>query len=69
MELVLTLIFVALFFVISFKMAESRGRSGIGYALAGLIVSPVVVWIILLIAGKTVEQQAKELNALKELIK
>tara|TARA_R110001606_G_scaffold256455_2_gene404601 strand:- start:722 stop:931 length:210 start_codon:yes stop_codon:yes gene_type:complete len=69
MELVFTLIFVALFFVISFKMAESRGRNAIGWALAGLLVSPVVVWIILLIAGKTVEQQAEELNALKELIK
>lgn len=69
MELVFTLIFVALFFVISFKMAESRGRNAIGYALGGLIVSPVIVWIILLIAGKTAEKQAEELNTLKELIK
>ena len=69
MELVFTLIFVALFFVISFKMAESRGRNPLGYALAGLLVSPLIVWIILLIVGKTVEKQAEELNALKELIK
>jgi multisubunit Na+/H+ antiporter MnhB subunit len=72
MELLFTVLFIALFFVVSYKMAESRGRNAWGWAVGGLIVSPLLVWIMLLLIGKTDDQKAKELiqsNLMKELIK
>ena len=40
------LIYVGLLYVI-YKFAESKNREAIGYAFAGLIISPIIILIIL----------------------
>lgn len=69
MELILTLGFVILFAVITYKMAESRGRNALGYTAGGLLVSPIVMWIVLAFLGKTEEQKVKELMELNKAMK
>jgi choline-glycine betaine transporter len=68
MELIFTLIFVALFAVITYKMAESRGRNVWGYTLGGLLVSPVIMWIALAILGKTPEKKKEEILEMKKVM-
>jgi hypothetical protein len=65
MELILILIFVALFAVITYKMAESRGRNAWGYTIAGILISPVIMWIALAILGKTKEKEEDDFLAMK----
>lgn len=36
---------------IAYKMAKNRGRDPLGWALLSFFVSPLLTWIILLIAG------------------
>jgi choline-glycine betaine transporter len=66
MELILVLIFVALFAVITYKMAESRGRNAWGYTIGGLLISPVIMWIALAILGKTPEKKKEEILEMKK---
>jgi choline-glycine betaine transporter len=68
MELIFTLIFVALFAVITYKMAESRGRNVWGYTIGGLLVSPVIMWIALAILGKTPEKKKEEILKMKKVM-
>ena len=54
-----------LFFLVSFSAgigfwADSWGRNGWAWALAALIISPLISAVILLIAGKTIEKKAEE---------
>jgi choline-glycine betaine transporter len=68
MELILVLIFVALFAVITYKMAESRGRNVWGYTIAGILVSPVIMWIVLAILGKTPEKTKADILEMKKVM-
>jgi hypothetical protein len=68
MELILVLIFVALFAVITYKMAESRGRNAWGYTIAGILTSPVIMWIALAILGKTPEKKKEEILEMKKVM-
>ena len=69
MELLLTIIFFAAFVYGIYKWAESKGRNPVGWAIAAVIVSPLIVGIILLFVPKTLEKQAEEAKKLKELMK
>lgn len=68
MDIFLVIFFVVLFTFISYKMAENRGRNGVGYALVGLLTSPVVIWVILLVIGDTEEKRKEkaDFKAFKE---
>ena len=68
MELILVLIFVALFAVVTYKMAESRGRNPWVYMLGGLLISPVIMWIALAILGKTPEKKKEEILEMKKVM-
>ncbi len=68
MELILVLIFVALFAVITYKMAESRGRNVWGYTIAGILVSPLIMWILLAILGKTPEKTKADILEMKKVM-
>ena len=68
MELIFTLIFVVLFAVITYKMAESRGRNVWGYTIGGLLVSPVIMWVVLAILGKTPEKKKEEILEMKKVM-
>lgn len=65
MELMLTIILIAIFAAITYKMAESRGRNVWGYTGVGLLLSPIAMWIVLALLGKTDEQKHKEMLELK----
>jgi hypothetical protein len=49
-------------------MAKNRGRNGFGWAVFGLIVSPLLVWVILLVIGDTEEKRKEkaDFKAFKE---
>jgi choline-glycine betaine transporter len=68
MELILVLIFVALFAVITYKMAESRGRNVWGYTIAGILVSPLIAWILLALLGKTPEKTKADILEMKKVM-
>jgi len=68
MELILVLIFVALFAVVTYKMAESRGRNVWGYTIGGLLISPVIMWIALAILGKTPEKKKEDILEMKKVM-
>ena len=68
MELLLTIIFWAAFVYGIYKWAESKGRNATGWAIAGALISPLIVGIILLFVPKTLEKQAEEAKKLKELM-
>jgi hypothetical protein len=68
MELILVLIFVALFAVITYKMAESRGRNAWGYTIAGILVSPLIMWILLALLGKTPEKTKADILEMKKVM-
>jgi len=61
-------IFIIIFTIISYKMAKNRGRNGFGWAVFGLIVSPLLVWVILLVIGDTEEKRKEkaDFKAFKE---
>ena len=65
----LVLIFIVAFGVGIGLWANAWGRNGWGWGIAGALLSPLIVGIILLVAGKTTEKKAEEVNALKDLIK
>jgi hypothetical protein len=68
MELILVLIFVALFAVITYKMAENRGRNVWGYTIVGILLSPVIMWIVLAILGKTPEKTKADILEMKKVM-
>jgi hypothetical protein len=41
-------------------MAKNRGRNGFGWAVFGIIVSPLLVWVILLVIGDTEEKEKEK---------
>ena len=49
-----------LFIAIAMRMAMNRGRSWLGYGIAAVIISPIIVWIVLWLSGKTMEQKVLE---------
>ena len=68
MELILVLIFVALFAVITYKMAESRGRNAWGYTIVGILLSPLIMWIVLALLGKTPEKTKADILEMKKVM-
>lgn len=68
MELLLTVIFWAIFVYLIYKWAESKGREPVLWAIAAALISPLIVGIILLFVPKTIEKQAQEAKKLKELM-
>ena len=53
------LIYVGLLYVI-YKFAESKNREAMGYAFAGLIVSPIIILIILAFLKKLPKTNKKK---------
>jgi hypothetical protein len=68
MEITLFLIFVALFAVITYKMAENRGRNAWGYTIVGILLSPLIMWIVLALLGKTPEKKKAEILEMKKVM-
>ena len=68
MELILSVVIWSLFVYGIYKWAESKGRNSALWAVASVIISPLVVAIILLFVPKTLEKQAEEAKRLKELM-
>jgi multisubunit Na+/H+ antiporter MnhB subunit len=68
MEIILVLSFVAIFAVITYKMAESRGRNVWGYTIAGILVSPLIAWILLALLGKTPEKTKADILEMKKVM-
>jgi hypothetical protein len=68
MEITFFLIFVALFALITYKMAESRGRNVWGYTIAGILLSPLIMWILLALLGKTPEKKKAEILEMKKVM-
>ena len=68
MELLLTIIFWAAFVYGIYKWAESKGRNATAWAIAGALISPLIVGIVLLFVPKTIEKQAEEAKQLKQLM-
>ena len=68
MELTLLIGFAIVFSIVTYKMAESRGRNVWGYTAGSLIGSPLIMWIVLGVLGKTEEQKTKEMLALKKAL-
>tara|TARA_R110000764_G_scaffold150107_1_gene237753 strand:+ start:1165 stop:1398 length:234 start_codon:yes stop_codon:yes gene_type:complete len=66
MELTLLISFTIVFSIVTYKMAQSRGRNVWGYTAVSLIGSPVIMWIVLAVLGKTDDQKAKEMLELKQ---
>ena len=66
MELTLLIGFTIVFSIVTYKMAQSRGRNVWGYTAVSLIGSPVIMWIVLAVLGKTDDQKAKEMLELKQ---
>jgi putative effector of murein hydrolase len=68
MELLITVIFWAVFVYAIYKWAESKGRNPTLWAIAAALVSPLLTAIILLFVPKTLEKQAEEAKKLKSLM-
>lgn len=68
MELILVLIFIAAFAVITYKMAENRGRNAWGYTAGSLLVSPLLMWIVLAVLGKTPEKEKADILEMKKVM-
>ena len=62
------LIFLVIFSIGIGYWANAWGRNGWGWGLVALLLSPLLVGIALLIAGKTIEKKAEEVNAMNALI-
>jgi len=63
-EAVMFVIFLILFNIFSYKMAQTRGRNVYGWLATSLILSPLVAWLALLFLGKTEEKEQEEFNRL-----
>jgi hypothetical protein len=61
------LIFIAIFSIAVGLWANAWGRSGWIWGICAGILSPLVVAIVLIFSGKTIEKKAEEINALKAL--
>ncbi len=62
-----------LFFLLIFSFgvgywANSWGRNGWGWGIVAFILSPLLVGIALLIAGKSVEKKAEEAKRIKDIV-
>jgi hypothetical protein len=68
MELLLTVVIWGAFVYGIYKWAESKGRNATGWAIAGALISPLIVGIVLLFVPKTIEKQAEEAKQLKKLM-
>lgn len=68
MELLLTVIIWGAFVYGIYKWAESKGREPWLWAIAGAVISPLLVGIILLFVPKTIEKQAEEAKQIKTLM-
>ena len=68
MELTLLISFTIVFSIVTYKMAQSRGRNVWGYTAVSLIGSPVIMWIVLAVLGKTDDQKAKEMLELRQAL-
>jgi len=68
MELLITIIFWAVFVYAIYKWAESKGRNATLWAIAAALVSPLLIAIVLLFIPKTLEKQAEEAKKLKSLM-
>ena len=68
MELLLTIIIWAALVYGIYKWAESKGREPWLWAIAGGVISPLIVGIILLFVPKTIEKQAEEAKRIKSLM-
>ena len=62
------LIFLVIFSVGVGAWANAWGRNGWGWGIVACLLSPLLVGIALLIAGKTIEKKAEETNAVNSLI-
>ena len=69
MELLLTIIIWGAFVYGIYKWSDSKGRNAALWAVAAVLISPLITAIILLFVPKTLEKQAEEANRLKELMK
>ncbi len=68
MELLLTVVIWGAFVYGIYKWAESKGRNATAGAIAGGLISPLIVGIVLLFVPKTIEKQAEEAKQLKQLM-
>ncbi len=68
MDFIFFIVFVAIFAIITYKMAENRGRNAWGYTLAGLLLSPLIMWIVLAILGKTPEKTKADILEMKKVM-
>lgn len=68
MELLLTVIIWGAFAYGIYKWAESKGRNAIGWAIACVLISPLIVGIIFLFIPKTLEKQAEDQMRVQELM-
>jgi len=58
--LYLVVIVVALwFYFLPWTMASNRGRSGLGFFLLGLVTTPIVAIIVLLLIGPAIKAEAQ----------
>lgn len=48
--------------------ARNQGRNAFGWGIAALLLSPLVVALVLLVKGKTLEKQAEEQKKIKDLM-
>ena len=64
-EAVMFVGFLILFNIISYKMAESRGRNVYIWTGLSLIISPIISWVILAVIGKTDEKEQLDFNRLQ----
>jgi hypothetical protein len=69
MELLITIIFWVAFVYGIYKWAESKGRNSTLWAIAAVLISPLITAIILLFMPKTLEKQAEEAKKLESLMK
>ena len=68
MELLLTIIIWVAFVYGIYKWAESKGRDATIWAIAAVLVSPLIVGLILLFVPKTIEKQAEEAKLMQKLM-
>ena len=68
MELLLTIIIWVAFVYGIYKWAESKGRAAMIWAIAAVLVSPLIVGLILLFVPKTIEKQAEEAKLMQKLM-
>jgi len=68
MELFFTVVIWIAFVYGIYKWAESKGRNAAIWAVAGGIISPLIVGVILLFVPKTLEKQAEEAKRIRELV-